>query len=47
MSKYMSLIVFFNLRSSVTDATKSGKRFQLLTTLHAKLFRLLWVLPAV
>ncbi len=34
-----------NLRCSVTDATESGKRFQLLTTLYAKLFRLLRVLP--
>ncbi len=34
-----------NLHSSVTDATVNGKRFQLLTTLHAKLFRLLRVLP--
>ncbi len=46
LSKYMSLIVFLNLRCSVTDATVSGKRFQLLTTLHAKLFRLLRILPA-
>ncbi len=30
-----------NLRCSVTNATENGKRFQLLTTLHAKLFRLL------
>ncbi len=44
MSKHMSLI-FLNLRCSVTDATESGKRFQVLTTLHAKLFRLLRVLP--
>ncbi len=34
-----------NLRCSVTDATAKGKRFQFLTTLHAKLFRLLRVLP--
>ncbi len=34
-----------NLRCSVTDATANGTRFQLLTTLHAKLFRLLRVLP--
>ncbi len=34
-----------NLRCFVTDATESGKRFQLLTTLHARLFRLLRVLP--
>ncbi len=36
---------FLNARSFVTDATTSGKRFQLLTTLHAKLFHLLRVLP--
>ncbi len=41
----MSLIVFLNLRCSVTDATVSGKRFQLLPTLHTKLFRLLRVPP--
>ncbi len=34
-----------NLRCSVTDAIANGKRFQFLTTLHAKLFRLLRVLP--
>ncbi len=34
-----------NVRCSVTDVTASGKRFQFLTTLHAKLFRLLRVLP--
>ncbi len=28
-----------NLRCSVTDATANGKRFQLLTTLHTKLFQ--------
>ncbi len=32
-----------NLRCSVIDATENGKRFQLLTTLHAKRFRLLLV----
>ncbi len=34
-----------NLRCSVTDATANGKRFQFVTTLHTKLFRLLRVLP--
>ncbi len=43
MSKHMSLLVFLNLRYSFTDATESGKWFQLLTTLHAKVFRLLRV----
>ncbi len=44
MNKYMSLIVFcFILRGSATDATVCGKQFQLVTTLHAKLFRLLRV----
>ncbi len=43
--KYMSVILFLNLFCSFTDATESGKRFQLLTTVHAKRFRLLRVLP--
>ncbi len=34
-----------DVRCYVTEADESGKRFQLLTTRHAKLFRLLWVLP--
>ncbi len=34
-----------NLRCSATIAAANGKRFQFLTTLHAKLFRLLLVLP--
>ncbi len=46
MSKHMSqILVFLNLRCSVTDATASGKRFQtllyqqiIITTLHVKLF---------
>ncbi len=45
MSKPMNLIVFLNLRCSVTDAIESGKPFQLLTTPHVKLLRLLRVLP--
>ncbi len=39
----MSLIGFLDSRCADTDATESGKL--LLTTLHAKLFRLLRVLP--
>ncbi len=34
-----------NLRCSVTAATANGKRFEFLTTLNAKPFRLLRVLP--
>ncbi len=41
----MSLVVFLNAHCSGTDATARGKRFQYLTTLHAKLFRLLRVAP--
>ncbi len=41
----MSLMNFLNLCCSATDATESGKRFQLLTTLDAELFRFLRVLP--
>ncbi len=37
--------IFLNSRCSVIDATVSGKLYLLLTTLHAKLFRLLLVLP--
>ncbi len=36
---------YLNLHCSVTDATENGKRFRLLTTLNAKLVRLLRVLP--
>ncbi len=46
--KFMSKCMFncyLNLRCSVTDVTANGKRFQFVTTLYAKLFRLLWVLP--
>ncbi len=37
---------FLNARCSGTDATASDKRFQYLTTQHAKLLRILRVLPA-
>ncbi len=35
---------FFKLRCSVTDATVTGQQFQLLTSLHAKVLRLLRIL---
>ncbi len=43
--KYKYLSCLLNTSCSGTDATASDKRFQCLTTLHAKLFLLLRVLP--
>ncbi len=37
----MNLVVFLNSHCPATDATASGKLYQLLTTLHEKLFRFL------
>ncbi len=41
---FKSLLVLINSRYPGSDATVSGKRFQLLTRLHAKLYRLLQIL---
>ncbi len=44
MSKHIVANSCLNLRCSVSDATESDKRLQLLKNLHAKPFRLLRIL---